>query len=160
MKMRHTEFLRLAGFLRTGDYIDPKEGTGRTLQPKAQLSHPPPFTNPAQVYYLPAILTPAQQKFLDNAKASAKTKVDNEKAAWETEKKSTLVEIKKLRDKVAEYYASNPPGVADDAEVDVEPKSANAAASAAVEDQMDVEETPVEQQADSAAVDNEDAIEY
>lgn len=164
MKLRHSEFPRLAGFLRTGDFVDPTD-IGRTAQPKAVLNHPPPFTNPPQLYYLPAILTPAQKKFLEASKLSAANKVKSEKAAWEAEKKAGQEEIEKLRKKVAEAEAAAAAAAAAAKKEKDASDSANPPPSAttANEDQVEIEETPVVTQPElpeARPVDNEDAIEY
>jgi len=90
------------------------------------------------------------------------SKAGSEKTAWENEKKAGLEEVKKLREKVAEIVSANPASAeGEDAQAD--PKSANPAG----EDQMDVEESPVEQpitetpqEKQITVADNEDAIEY
>ena len=128
----------MAGFLLTTDVIPSEAETNDALEltstspdaPKANLAHPPPRGYPAPLYYLPAILTPAQQKFIAKQKAVAVEIVDEETKEWMEEKKKGIEEVAELRSKAAETLVP----------VEGEKSQPPPSPSAAAEDKMDVEE--------------------
>ncbi|KAG8934861.1 hypothetical protein FRC01_014027 [Tulasnella sp. 417] len=124
MKFRQNCFPRLAGFLLTSDDIPPDTDEKGELVPerssspgpgdessavspslKKPLTHPPPLKQPPALYFLPAILTPAQQKFLDAQQATVKEILVEEQKEWEDTKRTGLEEVKSLRKHAEEAMA-------------------------------------------------------
>jgi len=122
-KLRRTRLPLVANFLSTADHIppipspeddndnetmgSPQEETSKTnpLTPPSR-SHPPPL------YYLPAVLTPAQEAFLNKRKAVVKEATEKEWSSFVEERKQGIEEIETLRKRVAEAEAEkkrNPP---------------------------------------------------
>ncbi|THH28538.1 hypothetical protein EUX98_g5651 [Antrodiella citrinella] len=109
-KLRRTRLPLLANFLSTADHIPPipssedssdepaSSSSTDPLKPLAK-SHPPPL------YYLPAILTPAQEAFLMKRKAEVTEAAEKEWLAFREERTYGVAEILKLRERVAEEDA-------------------------------------------------------
>ncbi|KAG8949401.1 hypothetical protein FRC04_008636 [Tulasnella sp. 424] len=122
MKFRQNCFPRLAGFLVTSDDIPPdtdeiKEPEPERIPspspddvpgafgPKKPLTHPPPLKQPPALYFLPAILTPAQKKFLDAQKTTVREILAEEQKEWGATKKVGLDEVQQLRKHAEEAMA-------------------------------------------------------
>lgn len=112
-KLRRKRLPLLANFLLTSDVIrdSPDDVGSKTdamdtdadadpakilTQAQAPRSHPPPL------YYLPAILTPSQNAFLDKRKTEVSKAADQEWEAFAAERAAGIVEIERLRQKVAQ----------------------------------------------------------
>ncbi|KAH0829030.1 hypothetical protein J3R83DRAFT_2484 [Lanmaoa asiatica] len=102
-KHRHARLPLLSNFLLTTDII-----------PASDASPPPPSTNPLApplrshpppLYYLPAVLTAAQEVFLARRKAEVTEAAEKEWAAFREERAAGTQEIKQLRRRVAEEDA-------------------------------------------------------
>ncbi|KAG8894139.1 hypothetical protein FRB99_001487 [Tulasnella sp. 403] len=182
MRFRQKVFPRLAGFLLTTDEIpadgvedadedkrdaSPCRTTSRTAAPPA---HPPRTRQPPALYFLPAVLTPAQQKFLDAQKDKFSESVNEEAKEWTMEKKKGLEEVAELRRKANEVVELVIEG--GDDEKPPRQKSPTPPVGA-VEDKMDVEdkvgedapppaqeEPQREKERQTTAMDTEDTIEY
>ncbi|KAG9017969.1 hypothetical protein FRB90_012794 [Tulasnella sp. 427] len=123
MKFRQDCFPRLAGFLLTSDDIphdtdehkEPEAEVGQGSSPgpgdvpgafgptlKKPLNHPPPLSQPPALYFLPAVLTPAQKKFLAEQRATVKEILAEEHKEWEETKRAGVEEVKKLRKQAEE----------------------------------------------------------
>ncbi len=110
MRFRAKTYPRLAGFLLTSDIIllEPASKDIPTSRPSSPtpgrktLGHPPPMNHPPPLYFLPAVLTPAQTRFLDAQKKDAETIVTEEAVEWAEEKRKGLEEVVELRRKVEE----------------------------------------------------------
>ncbi|KIK91881.1 hypothetical protein PAXRUDRAFT_830468 [Paxillus rubicundulus Ve08.2h10] len=99
-KVRHARLPLLTNFLVTSDIIPSSDSSPPPLSsdPLAQplRSHPPPL------YYLPAILTPAQETFLARRKAEVTEAIEKEWLAFCEERTAGIEEIKQLRQRVSE----------------------------------------------------------
>ncbi|KDR69906.1 hypothetical protein GALMADRAFT_230539 [Galerina marginata CBS 339.88] len=101
-KLRRTRLPILANFLLTSDVITSDEPSSpTTTNPLAPVprSHPPPL------YYLPAVLTPAQETFLSKRKAEVTEAAEKEWELFREERSSGIEEISLLRQRVAEEDA-------------------------------------------------------
>ncbi|VDC05676.1 unnamed protein product [Peniophora sp. CBMAI 1063] len=96
-KLKRARRPLLANFLSTADDIP---GAGRA--PAVF----PPRAAPAPIFYLPAVLLPSQQEFLDKRKEEEATAAEVEWSAWKEERAQGVQEIATLRAKVAEYEES------------------------------------------------------
>ncbi|KZV76480.1 hypothetical protein PENSPDRAFT_569816 [Peniophora sp. CONT] len=96
-KLRRVRRPQLANFLSTTDDIP---GAGRAP------SVFPPRAAPAPIYYLPAILLPAQEEFIAKRKEEDTASAEQEWAAWKEERTQGVQEIAALRAKVAEFDES------------------------------------------------------
>ncbi|EKM53537.1 uncharacterized protein PHACADRAFT_259966 [Phanerochaete carnosa HHB-10118-sp] len=98
-KQRRTRLPLLANFLSTADHItrddssSPSSTDPLALPPK---SHPPPL------YYLPAILLPEQEAFLNHRKTEIKDAAEREWESFKTERTTGIEDISTLRQRVAE----------------------------------------------------------
>ncbi|TCD63866.1 hypothetical protein EIP91_004880 [Steccherinum ochraceum] len=99
-KLRRTRLPLLANFLTTTDRIPPTSSS-MPSSPLASLpkSHPPPL------YYLPAILTPDQEAFLEKRKSEVAEAAEAEWSTFHAERATGVAEILKLRERVAEEEA-------------------------------------------------------
>lgn len=100
-KLRRTRLPLLSNFLLTSDRIPTSDDSSPPPPSKNPLteaprSHPPPL------YYLPAILTPAQETFLTHRKAEVKEAADKEWELFKEERTAGVEEINGLRQKVAQ----------------------------------------------------------
>lgn len=100
-KLRRTRYPLLANFLCTTDQI-PMDGS--EPPPMNPLSNPP-RSHPPPIYYLPAVLTPAQEAFLNRRKAEVKEAAEKEWEAFREERQKGIEEINELRRRVAEEEA-------------------------------------------------------
>jgi len=102
-KLRRTRLPLLANFLLTSDHIPTADDDDLPSPPpsKNHLSSAP-RTHPPPLYYLPAILTPAQEAFLTQRKAEVKEAAEKEWETFKNERAAGVQEIKELRQRVAE----------------------------------------------------------
>jgi len=149
MKFKQEKISRLSGFLLTSDVFpnadsrpEPEDSalTSRPSSPtprKKVLAHPPPISHPPPLYYLPAILTPNQAKFLEEQTRLTSEIMQEESREWADDKKKGLEEIAELRRKAAE--ALNSAAEASKARTPT-PPPLSADAAVAPEETMEVEE--------------------
>lgn len=114
-KLRRTRLPILANFLLTSDDIpDNLAPSESSLSPPAANASPedtaaalagPPRTHPPPLYYLPAILTPAQEAFLQKRKEKVKVAAEAEWSAFVSERAKGIAEIARLRERVKEEDA-------------------------------------------------------
>ncbi|KAF9222308.1 hypothetical protein BS17DRAFT_767938 [Gyrodon lividus] len=99
-KLRHARLPLLANFLLTCDIFPSSDSFSPppSFDPLAQ----PPRSHPPPLYYLPAILTPAQEAFLARRKVEVIEAADKEWLAFHEERTAGIEEIKQLRQRVAE----------------------------------------------------------
>ncbi|KAF9234823.1 hypothetical protein BU15DRAFT_52111 [Melanogaster broomeanus] len=102
-KLRHARLPLLANFLLTSDVI-PSFDSSPAPSPSDPLA-PPTRSHPPPLYYLPAILTPAQEAFLARRKAEVTEAGEKEWLAFREERTAGIEEIKQLRQHVAEEDA-------------------------------------------------------
>lgn len=102
-KHRRTRLPLLANFLITSDIIPSDDSTPPT-QSKDPLSLPP-RSHPPPLYYLPKILTPAQEAFLTRRKAEIAEAAEKEWHAFHEERTLGIAEIDQLRQRVADEEA-------------------------------------------------------
>ncbi|KAF7309706.1 Pinin-SDK-memA domain-containing protein [Mycena indigotica] len=103
-KLRRSRLPLLANFLLTSDIIPPTSSDDDPAPlplPFATVprGHPPPL------YYLPAVLTPAQESYISRRKAQILEAVDNEYTAFLGERTTGIAEILELRKAVADEEA-------------------------------------------------------
>ncbi|KAG8860094.1 hypothetical protein FRB96_004117 [Tulasnella sp. 330] len=172
LRLRQAVFPRLAGFLLTTDVFPQDEDSEHSTEaaPTAILNHPPPSKQPPALYYLPATLTPAQDKFLAKQKAEAAQVISEEMKEWAVDRKKGVEEVADLRRKAAENSMLPPPPANTD---DVSPSRRQRSESIAT---MEIEEekvgdsggglASVEEQSlvhpekEKSVMDAEDTIEY
>ncbi|KJA28722.1 hypothetical protein HYPSUDRAFT_50917 [Hypholoma sublateritium FD-334 SS-4] len=181
-KLRRTRLPILANFLLTSDTIpDDSSSPPPADNPLAPVprSHPPPL------YYLPAILTPAQEAFLARRKAEVSEAAEKEWELFSEERSTGIEEVNQLRQRVAEEEARRKNDKAPQ-QVEVEMAHDDDAPASAVTDaagpqtkgvEMDVDDAPAapsskeqsksappegEKKDESAAMpaDDDDAVEY
>ncbi|KAH8088963.1 hypothetical protein BXZ70DRAFT_955006 [Cristinia sonorae] len=108
-KLRRTRLPLLANFLTTADNIPPLPSSDDTPEDSPSTSSKPlaplPKSHPPPLYYLPAILTPAQEAFLKKRKAEVSEAAEKEWLAFKEERTTGVAEILKLRERVAEEDA-------------------------------------------------------
>ncbi|RXW16140.1 hypothetical protein EST38_g9711 [Candolleomyces aberdarensis] len=95
-KLRRRRLPVLANFLLTSDTIPPE---GSPPPPSTNSLAPVPRSHPPPLYYLPAVLTPAQEVFL------VTEAVKKEWDAFKQEREAGIAEINDLRQKVADEEA-------------------------------------------------------
>ncbi|KAJ3554432.1 hypothetical protein NM688_g3109 [Phlebia brevispora] len=100
-KLRRTRLPLLAHFLSTADSIPP-EDSAESPDPAADPLAPLPRSHPPPLYYLPAILTPAQEAFLKRRTAEVKEAAEKEWESFRVERSAGIEEISHLRERVAE----------------------------------------------------------
>ncbi|OBZ65841.1 hypothetical protein A0H81_14128 [Grifola frondosa] len=99
-KLRRTRLPLLSNFLLTSDSILSEDAT-----PPPPTNNPPigpARSHPPPLYYLPAILTPAQETFLQRRKAEVKEAAEKEWTNFHAERTAGIEEINQLRQRVAE----------------------------------------------------------
>jgi hypothetical protein len=96
-KLRRTQLPLLANFLLTSDDI-PSDGL---LLPSKDPLSLPPRTHPPPLYYLPALLTSAQETFLSRRKPQVSESAAKEWLAFREERTVGIEEINELRKRVA-----------------------------------------------------------
>ncbi|KAI0262184.1 hypothetical protein BC834DRAFT_925286 [Gloeopeniophorella convolvens] len=149
-KFRRTRLPVLANFLLTSDVIPSDEATpppSQKLVLEPSRSHPPPL------YYLPIILTPAQEAFITRRKAEAVETAEKEWDTFRSERDSGIKEIQELRQRVVEEEArkqaereaakSEEDAKPEPSPTAEQPRSSNPEPSPS-EAKMDVDETPAE----------------
>ncbi|TFK50780.1 hypothetical protein OE88DRAFT_1659846 [Heliocybe sulcata] len=138
-KLRRTRYPLLANFLCTSDLIPMDGSEPAPTEPLANpaRSHPPP------IYYLPTILTPAQEAFLDRRKTQVKEAAEQEWAAYKEERQKGVDEIAELRRRVAEQEARQRAQKEVEKDVEMEPSDLNGEAPQPKleESGMDVDDT-------------------
>jgi len=99
-KLRRTRLPLLSNFLLTSDAItaDSETSPAVTADPLA----PPPRPRVAPLYYLPMVLTPAQEAFLSKRKEEVKGAVEKEWESFREERTTGIEEIGELRKHVQE----------------------------------------------------------
>jgi hypothetical protein len=180
LKLRRTRLPLLSNFLVTSDNILPDDSSPPPSKDPLALA---PRTHPPPLYFLPAILTPAQEAFLARRKAEVIEAVEKEWEAFREERTTGIEEIHQLRLRVSEEEArkKSERSIKDAEEQDREmvtedaPDSTDAPAEPAVgeappsrEVEMEVEEAPVveesrEEKKDDVTpmqADDDDAVEY
>ncbi|KZP05151.1 hypothetical protein FIBSPDRAFT_1054247 [Athelia psychrophila] len=70
--------------------------------PVSRVTTWPPRTQPAPLYYLPAVLTPAQEIFLARRKAEVHDAAEKEWAEFAAERAAGVEEIREMRERVRE----------------------------------------------------------
>jgi len=182
-KLRRARFPLLANFLLTSDII-PESSSDEDSSPLPLPLSQPPRTHPPPLYYLPAILTPAQESFINRRKTQVVEAAEQEYSAFLDERSKGVEDILELRRRVAEEderkkderqekekdamdadLASMPadkdktdvPEVEMDVDAEgaVESKESKESENAPMETEKDQEEKKDEMQAD-----DEDAVEY
>jgi len=102
-KLRRTRLPLLSNFLCTADAIPTDIETTPAVAAKPLA--PPPRSRVAPLYYLPAVLTPAQEAFLANRKEEVKGAVEKEWESFHQERTAGIEEIGELRKRVQEEEA-------------------------------------------------------
>ncbi|KAF8554821.1 hypothetical protein OG21DRAFT_1508461 [Imleria badia] len=102
-KLRRVRLPLLSNFLLTTDIIPPPDAS--PPPPLANPLAPPSRSHPPPLYYLPAVLTPAQEVFLARRKAEVTEAAGKEWAAFREERTAGIEEIKQLRRRVVEEDA-------------------------------------------------------
>jgi hypothetical protein len=101
-RLRRARLPVIANFLLTSDII-PSDDSSPPPSPKLTLeptrSHPPPL------YFLPAVLTPAQEAFIAKRKTEAAETAKKEWGTFLSERDAAITEIKELRQRVVEEEA-------------------------------------------------------
>ena len=87
----------------TSDHIPTSNDSSPPPPSKSPLSEAP-RSHPPPLYYLPAILTPAQATFLAQRKAEVKEAVEKEWELFKEERTTGVKEIDRLRKKVAQEF--------------------------------------------------------
>ncbi|EIM80698.1 uncharacterized protein STEHIDRAFT_162476 [Stereum hirsutum FP-91666 SS1] len=167
-KLRHTNLPLLANFLCTSDSIptsDPDSPSESDQPPSRNVLSGPPRSHPPPIYYLPAVLTPAQEAFLVKRKAEVKEAAEQEWATFRLERSAGIEEIQTLRQRVQEEQlrvrvergtSSSPTKANGDQEMQptdsptVETKPAG-------ESGMDVDQPPVDQSKEESSGKDEEA---
>jgi len=103
-KLRRTRLPLLANFLLTSDII-PASATEEDPAPLPLALSTVPRGHPPPLYYLPAVLTPAQESYIKRRKAQVLEAVDNEYTTFLEERARGITEILDLRKAVAEEEA-------------------------------------------------------
>jgi len=130
--------------------------------PQAALAHPPRSRQPAAVYYLPAKLTAAQEKFLAEQKAAVAHVAAEEMKEWTVDRKKGLEEVVELRKKAEESRADADMHVDKDSQQQPLPPVRRRSSSTGV-DKTDMEKVghaSVDDDALPKEMDTEDTIEY
>ncbi|KZP03727.1 hypothetical protein FIBSPDRAFT_1055114 [Athelia psychrophila] len=100
-KLRRARLPLLANFLLTSDAVATDEADAPTAPSRDALAGPP-RTQPAPLYYLPAVLTPAQEIFLARRKAEVHDAAEKEWAEFAAERAAGVEEIWEMRERVRE----------------------------------------------------------
>ena len=138
-KLRRTRLPLLANFLITSDDIpsdDPASAASNNLLAPPPRSHPPPL------YFLPKVLTPAQQAFLDRRKSEVshppqkswliayflqvKAAAEKEWEAFAEERKTGIQEIMEMRQHVANEEGTQKNDQAEPSEMETDQPSSSA----------------------------------
>ncbi|KAJ7281816.1 hypothetical protein C8J57DRAFT_1433589 [Mycena rebaudengoi] len=100
-KLRKTRLPLLANFLLTSDII-PASSSDEDPAPLPLPLATVPCGHPPPIYYLPAVLTPAQASYIKRRKAQVTEAVDAEYGAFQAERAAGVTEVLELRKTVAE----------------------------------------------------------
>ncbi|KAJ7504491.1 hypothetical protein B0H11DRAFT_2154612 [Mycena galericulata] len=100
-KLRRTRLPLLANFLLTSDII-PASSSDEDPAPLPLALSTVPRGHPPPLYYLPAVLTPAQESYIKRRKAQVLEAVDKEYTTFLEERATGITEILELRKAVAE----------------------------------------------------------
>ncbi|KAJ7623304.1 hypothetical protein FB45DRAFT_837421 [Roridomyces roridus] len=100
-KLRRTRLPLLANFLLTSDII-PASSSDEDPAPLPLALSTVPRGHPPPLYYLPALLTPAQESYIKRRKAQVSEAVEQEYSAFVEERTAGINEIYELRKAVAE----------------------------------------------------------
>jgi len=100
-KLRRTRLKLLSNFLLTSDVIPVDNSTPPSANPLA----PPPRSHPPPLFFLPAVLTPAQEAFLSRRKAEVAEAAEREWNFFVEEKKTGIDDVHQLRQRVADEEA-------------------------------------------------------
>ncbi|KAJ7180553.1 hypothetical protein C8R46DRAFT_1210892 [Mycena filopes] len=103
-KLRRARLPLLANFLLTSDII-PASATDEDPAPLPLALSTVPRGHPPPLYYLPAVLTPAQESYIRRRKAQVLEAVDKEYSTFLEERSTGITEILDLRKAVAEEEA-------------------------------------------------------
>ncbi|KAF8132040.1 hypothetical protein EV363DRAFT_1260672 [Boletus edulis] len=99
-KFRRVRLALLSNFLLTTDVIPPTDASPPRVSTNPLA--PPPRSHPPPLYYLPAVLTPAQEVFLARRKAEVTEAAEKEWAAFREERTAGIEEVIQLRRRVTE----------------------------------------------------------
>ncbi|KAG8995048.1 hypothetical protein FRB93_001238 [Tulasnella sp. JGI-2019a] len=174
LRLRQAVFPRLAGFLLTPDVFPEDDellladGTAAPAPAPASLNHPPSSKQPPALYYLPAKLTPAQDKFLAKQKAAAAQVISEEMKEWVVDRKKGVEEVAELRKRALDNSMLPPPAAGDDDESHPRRQRSESVATMEVEEEKVGEVAHVDDdhpsmhhpEKDKTGVDAEDTIEY
>lgn len=112
-KLRRIRLPLLSNFLLTSDVIsdtDDSENPSSSSQEANPLANPP-RSHPPPLYYLPAILTPAQEAFLAKRKQEVTEAAEREWELFREERTTGIAEIDQFRQRVAEEEEARKKGV-------------------------------------------------
>ncbi|KAI9573170.1 hypothetical protein HD554DRAFT_2059529 [Boletus coccyginus] len=174
-KLRRIRLPLLSGFLLTTDIIPPSNAS--PPPPSTNPLAPPSRSHPPPLYYLPAVLTAAQEAFLAQRKAEVTEAAEKEWAAFREERTAGIEEIKELRRRVAEEdirrkreREQSPKEEGGDKEMVEEPQASRRESAPQPDADMEVDEeirpepesAESERKDDSGGMraDDEDAVEY
>ncbi|KAK7691520.1 hypothetical protein QCA50_004919 [Cerrena zonata] len=101
-KLRRKRLPLLSNFLSTADRIPTSEDEVNSLPPTSNPLAIYPKSHPPPLYYLPAILTPAQEAFLKRRKAQVEEAAEKEWTDFKQERQTGVDELTTLRQRVAE----------------------------------------------------------
>ncbi|KAF7370702.1 Pinin-SDK-memA domain-containing protein [Mycena sanguinolenta] len=175
-KLRRTRLPLLANFLLTSDII-PASATEEDPAPLPLALSTVPRGHPPPLYYLPAVLTPAQESYIKRRKAQVLEAVDKEYTAFLEERAAGITEILELRKAVAEEEArkkserdaemetqTRAPKSAGDVEMDIDDGDRDSATlgTAASNKELAEEEEMKKEKEEPLVVpaDGDDAVEY
>ncbi|KAG9312257.1 hypothetical protein JVU11DRAFT_7559 [Chiua virens] len=168
-KLRHVRLPLLSNFLLTSDIIPPSDASP---PPSTNPLAPPSRSHPPPLYYIPAVLTPAQEAFLVRRKAEVTGAAEREWEAFRDERTSGIEEIKQFRQRVTEEEARRKREREDTAKAESEDKEMAEESSEFrhLDADMEVDEEPKpepesaesERKDESGGMraDDEDAVEY
>ncbi|KAI0035593.1 hypothetical protein K488DRAFT_24029, partial [Vararia minispora EC-137] len=103
-KLRRTRLPLLANFLSTSDLIPAEDADPNAPSSRHPLSFPP-RSQPAPLFYLPAVLLPAQEALLTKRRVEVREAAEKEWETFHEERTVAVEEIKALRARVAEEDA-------------------------------------------------------
>ncbi|KAK7449629.1 hypothetical protein VKT23_013104 [Stygiomarasmius scandens] len=114
-KLRRTRLPLLANFLCTSDKI-PADDSDDTSPSNPDPLAPPPRSHPPPLYYLPAVLTPAQETFIKKRKEQVSEAAEKEWNLFREERSAGIIEIHQLRQRVADEDARKKSDLVKDSE--------------------------------------------
>ncbi|KAF7294403.1 Pinin-SDK-memA domain-containing protein [Mycena kentingensis (nom. inval.)] len=138
-KLRRARLPLLANFLLTSDIIPPSSSD----EDPAPLPLPfatVPRTHPPPLYYLPAILTPAQESYIARRKVQVLAAADREYTDFLAERATGIEEITVLRKTAAEEEARKNGEQAAELDKSMDEDKEQAAAAPAAETEMEVDD--------------------